>query len=542
MPFSGFDDFDDCLAEMVDDGHDEQSAQNICGALQSEAKSEHGDPSALLDAIKRGSGLVADVGVDLVSGVDVPAVNSKWVMLKSDDDGHDYQVTTPILLDKADGDEAKRIGYAAAMIPREPDKEGDVVPTATVERAAHGFLKDDGGIDTDHSLIDGEGEPVESWVLKEERTFSLPDGGEETYPAGTWMLGVEWGQEAWKRIKEGELTGLSIYGMAEHVPLARSAGPDGGGCLETAEWARQRRESKALDIPLATESVVHLVYESQTAAEKASEEMGLGGAVHEHEFDGMTVFMPGETHEDFVDAYMELSEEAEASLSKDDADPCWEGYTMVGTQTDENGNEVPNCVPDDEVPDATGFSESHTPTETKELTANKSESGDSGKSKDSVNSGMGEDNPGSGDGGDGDGPTLSDVAASVESLKDAVSTEKQDAGEAAAVLAEEYDLGSGDVMDVLSAAQGMDAADAVEALQATEKEDGEDDEDEDGEEMEAEKDTEAEKSADEPAHMAKGHDGEGTRTAAVEKRQGDASGGKGVPSYAAAAEAREEGN
>jgi hypothetical protein len=29
-------------------------------------------------------------------------------------------------------------------------------------------------------------------------------------------------------------------------------------------------------------------------------------------------------------------------------DPCWKNYTMVGMKTDENGNEVPNCVPDDE--------------------------------------------------------------------------------------------------------------------------------------------------------------------------------------------------
>jgi hypothetical protein len=33
-------------------------------------------------------------------------------------------------------------------------------------------------------------------------------------------------------------------------------------------------------------------------------------------------------------------------------DPCWDGYTMVGTKVDESGNEVPRCVPDDDVPDA----------------------------------------------------------------------------------------------------------------------------------------------------------------------------------------------
>jgi len=37
-------------------------------------------------------------------------------------------------------------------------------------------------------------------------------------------------------------------------------------------------------------------------------------------------------------------------------DPCWEGYTQVGMKPNPDGSgEVPNCVPDDEVPDATGY-------------------------------------------------------------------------------------------------------------------------------------------------------------------------------------------
>ena len=46
----------------------------------------------------------------------------------------------------------------------------------------------------------------------------------------------------------------------------------------------------------------------------------------------------------------ELAEAGALSL-EDKEDPCWEGYTMVGT--DEEGN--PRCVPDDDIPDATGF-------------------------------------------------------------------------------------------------------------------------------------------------------------------------------------------
>lgn len=45
------------------------------------------------------------------------------------------------------------------------------------------------------------------------------------------------------------------------------------------------------------------------------------------------------------DVLSDLNEDEE-QLNEDD--PCWEDYTMVGMKTDENGNEVPNCVPDDE--------------------------------------------------------------------------------------------------------------------------------------------------------------------------------------------------
>ena len=69
MPFSGFDDWDDCIQTMTEDeGHDQDSAENICGALQAEAKADAGDPEELLAALEDGAGLIADVGVDLAPG------------------------------------------------------------------------------------------------------------------------------------------------------------------------------------------------------------------------------------------------------------------------------------------------------------------------------------------------------------------------------------------------------------------------------------------------------------------------------------------
>jgi hypothetical protein len=456
-----------------EEGHDQEAAENICGALQSEAKSDHGDVDALMDALDRGAGLIADVGVDLVSGVDVPAVDSKWVMTKSGGarKGHDYRATTPVLLAK-DADTEQRITYAAAMIPREPDKEGDVVATPTVEKAAHGFLKGDGGVDTDHSLIDGEGDPVESWVLKESRTFGLPGGGEETYPAGTWMLGIEWGADAWDRIQAGDLTGLSIYGMAEHVALERAVA------------------AKQLDIPLATESVVHLVYESRTAAEKASEELDLGGAVHEHTFDGMDVWMPGETHEEFVDRYMELSEASAEEVER-----------TLGTSKSPDTHKGADAESGDMAQEATG-------------------------------DGGGDDATGGGDSTD-DGPTLKDLREDINSLadgfeavKEAVETEKQDEQEAAATLGEAHGMEPGDIIDLLTLAEGKDIEAVIDAIDSIDAGGDEMAAESDEDEEDTEKET-AEKRAD-GANLGKGGDATDTAQKGV---TGDGGATSGAPSW-----------
>jgi len=153
-----------CMNIMMDEeGHGEDAAARICEALAQEAKADNGDVEALRESLSRARGLIADVGVDLNSAVDRPAINSKWTMFKSVDEGgpsgSDTQIDAPLVM-KQDGDldgrEEKRIAYAPAMIPREVDKEGDVVGTATVEQAAHDYLKQDGGVDADHDLIDHE--------------------------------------------------------------------------------------------------------------------------------------------------------------------------------------------------------------------------------------------------------------------------------------------------------------------------------------------------------------------------------------------------
>ena len=549
MPFAGFEDFDDCLATMRrEQDYNEETARRVCGALQAEQKSEHGDVDALREAITRGRGLIADVGVDLVSGVDVPAIDSAWVMRKSTDDTHDYRVDSQLVLSKRDDDaEADRVAYAAAMIPREPDKEGDVVATPTVEKAAHDFLTSDGGVDTDHSLIDGEGDVVESWVLKADREFDLPGGETREYGAGTWMVGIKWGKDAWERIEAGELTGLSIYGMAEQVELGKAADAcaECGAASDTDTAEMATATTKDFAVPFADEVVVHVVYESQTAAEKASEAMGLGGDIHEHELDGMAVFMPGESHDEFVDAYLEFAESDDVGpvvdsyheklrrdVWKDEDDPCWEGYTMVGL--DENGD--PRCVPDDDIEnvefDSVTVRES--PDQPAPGVAEKGDDagGDGGETPNNS-----ADETSKHEAMTDDDPSLSAVAEKVDGLSDDVSAIKDaigssDSTEKAAIDAiddavqtlaesEDIDLAADDMRSMLlDAIQPADKADDMDGDDMDEMDD-EDDEDDEDMEMSA-----SEKSVDE-ANLAKGHAGGPGTTAGLES--GDAN--SGVPSY-----------
>lgn len=66
-----------------------------------------------------------------------------------------------------------------------------------------------------------------------------------------------------------------------------------------------------------------VAYETKGEAEIAAKEMGCEG-YHEHELDGVTYYMPCETH--------------------DLKAPCWDGYEQIGTKI-KDGKEVPNCVP-----------------------------------------------------------------------------------------------------------------------------------------------------------------------------------------------------
>ena len=231
FPGHDFDTFDGCVAAVGDDPAIDDP-EGFCEWLEEEGKDALSDPNA--------QDVLATVGVEFVSAVDTPAQDSEWVIAKNEEgpDGetHRWQSETTLYVAKRDdGDEAskgdeKQIAFAPVLIPKEADKQGDVIPKPAIEDAAHRYLANHRKVDSDHDLRDGKGTPVESWTLKQDTTFEQPDGTESrTYPKGTWVMGIKFGDETWERVKSGELNGLSIYGGAKPVDVQSLLGKSFGG-------------------------------------------------------------------------------------------------------------------------------------------------------------------------------------------------------------------------------------------------------------------------------------------------------------------------
>ena len=94
--------------------------------------------------------------------------------------------------------------------------------------------------------------------------------------------------------------------------------------LENANTKEEVEEQTGQKLSLKAVEIDGIVaYSTKEEAEKAAKEKGCGGH-HEMENDGVTYYMPCESH--------------------DLKAPCWDGYEQIGTKI-KDGKEVPNCVP-----------------------------------------------------------------------------------------------------------------------------------------------------------------------------------------------------
>lgn len=292
--------FEECVRELgqepsVDD------PEALCGWLQ-----EHGF-EALSEASDEVTDVLLNLDVEYVSVVDSPAQDSEWLLAKSADaDPNEWNPeddplnSSDVLLKQGpedaeeddDEDEPERKVWAAVLEPETPDKQGDMVPRTEIEETAHNYLKNYRKVDEDHNLLDGSGVPIESYIVRDgPETFDLPDGSEKTHPEGTWIMGVELSEDAWKRVEEGDLTGFSIYGGATSLDPEKLLTDDQTAAMNAVQVARSVAKQVEPE---------EFEFENEDAARLVAEAFGMEGV---HERDGS--YMPGESH----DALLELLEQ-----------------------------------------------------------------------------------------------------------------------------------------------------------------------------------------------------------------------------------------
>lgn len=172
-PFAGFDSFDACLEAQAKAGHDDESAHNICGALQR----------------------------DYEKSAAVAAELSK------------REVRIALAKDAYKGDLRYVLGIV--LEPDTVDAQQDIYDADEIRKTAHEFMEKyrtiglmhKGGVNDKVKILESYLAPCDFEV------------NGQPVKAGTWMMAVKvLDDELWGACKKGELTGFSIGGSAVRKP------------------------------------------------------------------------------------------------------------------------------------------------------------------------------------------------------------------------------------------------------------------------------------------------------------------------------------
>jgi len=121
-------------------------------------------------------------------------------------------------------DAAEQNVFAFCLFKDEGDYHGDLVTDNEVIKACHSFLRNMAfgqqvgtGTGYEHKKFADIGYPIES-CIDYDGSIGKSVGMDNT--AGAWWLGVHvTNSEVWKKVEDGEVTGFSIAGYAERVPI-----------------------------------------------------------------------------------------------------------------------------------------------------------------------------------------------------------------------------------------------------------------------------------------------------------------------------------
>lgn len=152
-----------------------------------------------------------DLSVSFLSLVKTPATG-KGLTLKAANG--DRAAAFDLVVKNDDQMRAFGIVYA----PDQEDAHGDTADADTIRKAQSEFMREGRlkNIDTEHSFTTEMAYVAETWLVRSGDPL-FPDE-----PEGSWAVGIQVGDpDLWKQLKSGELTGISLAGIARMEP-----GPD----------------------------------------------------------------------------------------------------------------------------------------------------------------------------------------------------------------------------------------------------------------------------------------------------------------------------
>ena len=135
-------------------------------------------------------------------------------------------------------DDSKKIVYSAVLSPDEEDAHGDMVPVSEIEDTAHKYLEKSRTVGRQHTSL-ANAKVVESYVVhypsdedyrkalagEDHNSYRIPFG-DDYITSGTWVMGVRLGDEEYKAVMDGSITGFSIGGYGHRVERSRSELPN----------------------------------------------------------------------------------------------------------------------------------------------------------------------------------------------------------------------------------------------------------------------------------------------------------------------------
>lgn len=159
--------------------------------------------------------ILKSVNVNFISLVSKGA-NQKTIIYKSEN-SQTPNIEKKIKIAKTDEDQ--HLVYGIVYSPNEADSQGDTATAEVIKEMAYNFMKSakTNNIDNQHTNIAGDGYVAESWILKaSDPVFPLEK-------EGSWAVAIKVEkEETWDAIKKGDITGLSMAGIASVEEIQKS--------------------------------------------------------------------------------------------------------------------------------------------------------------------------------------------------------------------------------------------------------------------------------------------------------------------------------